>query len=175
MVVFASVFNANSQNMDNPLTHSIGLNAGYSIILNQYSGVNLGINYEIKKLNNDLGFGFFANYILANKSELLLGIPFFAHNAFGVDNLTLSFAPGMGYNGSLNYLLFEKPESETDRVFLTGKERLNLLVRLGAEWEFKLPEEKKYNFTINPYFNTDIIAFERYYLTFGIKVNYLLY
>ena len=128
-----------------------------------------------KKLKNNFGIGFFANYIVAKNEEMLFGLPIFAHNAFGVENLVLTVAPGIGYNGSINYLLFQKEDPNSEYIFLTHQERLNLLVRLGAECEFKLPDKTDYNFTINPYINADVLAFNKVYLTLGIKVNYLIY
>lgn len=159
----------------NVLTHQIGLNAGYTIVFNKYSNVNLGLNYELKKIEGKLGIGVFGNYILGDNQELLFGFPIIMHDAFGVKSLVLSVAPGMATTKSIDYLTSKQTQADTSIFLQDNPTRTNFLLRIAAEWEFKLPDEKSYTYTVNPYISTDIIAFNRTYLTLGIKFNYVLY
>lgn len=156
----------------NPYVHYLGFAAGYTIAADRLSGFNTGLNYMIKKKRSEIGLGFFINALFAENLEYSFGFPLTSHNFFGMNNLTVLVAPGLTNTKNVSYVVKdEKFTLPNDYLLSTQESRLNFMLRVGVEYEFKLPNESENKFTIYPFFYNDIVSFVRNYYTFGIKTS----
>lgn len=156
----------------NPYVNSVGFAAGYTIAADKLSGFNAGVNYMIKKKRSETGLGFFFNALFAENFEYSFGFPLTSHNFWGLNNLTVLVAPGLTNTKNVSYVVKDdKFTLPNDYLLSTPENRLNFMLRLGVEYEFKLPNEMENKFTIYPFFYDDIVSFVRNYYTFGIKTS----
>jgi hypothetical protein len=160
----------------NDYLHLSGISIGSVTIFGDYTALALDVNYEFKQNKWNYGFGVFGEFALGKSTEFLTGFSIFVHDAF-TPNLYFCFAPGIGFIDNLHYMEYKGDgtgHSNNEMTLFNNGVRANMLWRFGTGYEFIITSNGQPIMIATPNLNFDIISSYKTYMTFALKLNYII-